>query len=654
MKVELLKKMQEAALQFEPPMVPHKQRKWRVDCVIKENGMIAYARVVAMDDKCDVTEYDILAKIYQEGARLGINIERVREMAVKKRFNEDVVVAVGIDPEPGADAAIYPRIEFKEFTPKEIIEKFPGQPFYKGELVAAEQVLLEKSPASPGIPGFTVRGQMIAAIPGKDVLFDVGPNVRVSEDGRSAISEISGMAGLAKGKLEVREPQFDEWKYNVVFRSNNMEAHLTIVPGMSRQPAHNKEWFEDLLRANDIKFGAITDAWRLIPATLRSTYSAVVARGERPVPGDAARIDEKFNLSSSSGVFYVKAGELIAEKKTAGIGMKGRDIFDMQVDAPDGSDVELSAGINTHLSEDGLKLFSSADGCVVKRKGVYSVAKVVIIEGTNGSARKQLRYEEAVKVVGSLTAGHEIVSGAHVDIIGDVESCDIIAGGNLKIAGHVRDCMKNRIQCAGDLVLNSAERSRFVAGGGIVFSGELRNCEIYSGGSLSCNGTNKGTLAGCSVVVAGSADICNLGSDNGSACVLMVGSAHSARNRQEQLTREMVKLIDSHNLAAAECARIEAAVNEKTANRDDVAKLKRLLVARETLLERIRITQSAVAKMKTDMEESAEKVFIRVNGTALPGARVKIGPHARMIDSPLKNCLLYYSPQTRAVEIKQF
>ncbi|HOY63088.1 MAG TPA: FapA family protein [bacterium] len=654
MKVKLLKKMQEAALQFDPPSVPPRQRKWRVDCSIKENGMIAYARVVAADDKCDATEYDILARIYREGARLGINLERVREMAVKKRFNEDVVVAVGIEPEPGADAAIYPKMDFKEFTPKEIIEKFPGQPFYKGELVEAEQVLLEKSPASPGIPGFTVRGQMIAATPGKDVFFDVGPNVRVSEDGRSAVAEISGMAGLVKGTIEIREPQYDEWKYNISFKNKNMEAHLAIVPGMSRQPAHDREWFEDLLRRNDIKFGAVTDAWKLIPTTLHSTYSIVAARGERPVPGDAARIDEKFELSASSGVFYVKSGQLIAEKKPPGKGIKGRDVFDKPIDAPDGSDTELSAGTNTHLSEDGLKLFAGYDGCVVKRKGVYSVAKVVSIEGGNGSVRKQARHEEAVKVVGSLTAGHEIVSGAHVDITGDVESCDIIAGATLRVAGHVRNCMENRIQCAGDLVLGSAERSRFVAGGGVYFSGELRNCEVYSGGSLSCNGTNKGTLAGCNVVVAGSADLCNLGSDNGSACVLMVGAAHAARSRQEQLTREIVKLIDSHNLAAAECARIETAVKEKTAIREDAAKLKRLLVARETLLERIRITQAAIAKMKTDMEESAAKAFIRINGTALPGARVRIGPHARTIDSPLKNCLLYYSPLSRAVEIKQF
>ena len=60
-----------------------------------------------------------------------------------------------------------------------------------------------RSPAEAGQPGQTVTGNIIPATKGKDCELLVGKNVKISEDGLSALAEINGQV-LLLGRQDQR------------------------------------------------------------------------------------------------------------------------------------------------------------------------------------------------------------------------------------------------------------------------------------------------------------------------------------------------------------------------------------------------------------------------------------------------------------------
>ncbi|MBN2354344.1 MAG: FapA family protein [Spirochaetales bacterium] len=124
-------------------------------------------------------------------------------------YNEEILVAEGVKPKNGADAAIvynfkvdHSTIDFKEkngridFKELNLIEN-----------VVAGQQLAKKTPPEPGQLGHTVTGKTMPAKSGKDVAVTVGKNVKLSEDRSMAIAEINGQVILLNGKINV-EPVY--------------------------------------------------------------------------------------------------------------------------------------------------------------------------------------------------------------------------------------------------------------------------------------------------------------------------------------------------------------------------------------------------------------------------------------------------------------
>ena len=66
-----------------------------------------------------------------------------------------------------------------------------------------KEFLAKKIPYEEGRQGQTVTGKMLPAKSGKDVEIDIGKNVRVSEDGKTAISEINGQVLIVNKKINV-------------------------------------------------------------------------------------------------------------------------------------------------------------------------------------------------------------------------------------------------------------------------------------------------------------------------------------------------------------------------------------------------------------------------------------------------------------------
>lgn len=153
----------------------------------------------------DLDYEDIIQILESHGVVVGIKEDVIRKMLEERVYNKAVVVAEGIRPVEGEDA----KIEFKVKVDKEVelVEKEDGTVDFR-ELnlvtnVVKGQVLAEKIPPKPGIPGRTVTNKVIPVSPGKDVPLPVGKNTHASEDGLKVIADIDGQVVFRNNKLHV-------------------------------------------------------------------------------------------------------------------------------------------------------------------------------------------------------------------------------------------------------------------------------------------------------------------------------------------------------------------------------------------------------------------------------------------------------------------
>ena len=153
----------------------------------------------------------------------------LREFESSPRYGRPVVVAEGTKARDGADAHMYVHLQGPEGTVK--LKERDGRVDFKDisrvENVVVGQLLASKVPAEPGQPGQTVTGKLIPAEKGKDCDLAVGKNVKLSEDGLSALAETNGQVLLLGGKVNV-EPIYTV-AGNVDLRTGNVLFLGTVV-----------------------------------------------------------------------------------------------------------------------------------------------------------------------------------------------------------------------------------------------------------------------------------------------------------------------------------------------------------------------------------------------------------------------------------------
>lgn len=655
MKKEFLKKQQESVFQIDTETPPRRARNFRVEVIVTKNDMIA-AVVVRTEntEQCSVSEFDILSRLYASGVRVGIDYDLIANIISGRRYNEEIPIALGVTPVRGGDARIEPRVHLEEFTTAELLRQFPGQVIRRGVPVDLDEVIAEKIPAEPGRAGYTVRGRMLKPEPGSDVPFELGDGVRLSEDGLRLVAAMPGMAGVEKGRIAVKDAEYEAWKYDVKLRKGNMEAVLTIQPGLTAQPEHNEDWFRDLVEEHGLKFGVERDSWRMIPPRLRSAEVRVIARGEPPLPGEDARIIEHYREGAEHGqaVFMVSEGQLICEKILPRRGARGRDVLDNPIEPPPGADIELAAGPCARLSDDGLKLYAETGGAVSRVKDAWTVVPFSQYFAP-GTLPRKVNAEGAVRVTGSVPPGHQIVAAHHVEIIGDVTAASVAAGGVLHIHGKIVSCTGTRVQCGGDLHVEVIEKSSVRAGGSIYLGKEARDSDLIAGGGVYGANGNAISIAGGRVAAVRGVEITTLGAQPAAVTTLLLGAPLPLRNRYDHSASEIIALVNKFGTVNNMLLPLHKQLVAKQLPREKAPLYRRLRLARDGLAERIRVARATVAKLKAALAFSARETTAVVKGAAFPGAAVRIGTQRYRVEKRLKNCVFSPAPEGDFLEISE-
>lgn len=143
-----------------------------------------------------LTLEEVREQIQKKGIVFGIDEKAIQDSFDNKRYGFKYIIAKGIAPISGEAATLtfhFDRIQMGKREPK---KNEDGTVDFKelGLVINTRQgdVLVSKKPATEGIAGKNVFGQMVAATRGKDVVMPKGKNTQVSEDGLSLVACIDG------------------------------------------------------------------------------------------------------------------------------------------------------------------------------------------------------------------------------------------------------------------------------------------------------------------------------------------------------------------------------------------------------------------------------------------------------------------------------
>jgi uncharacterized protein (DUF342 family) len=177
----------------------------------------------------DLSFQEIRGLLQSAGVVHGIKDEVIHTFIDYPDYNEKVLVAEGIKPQNGADAKIVYNfnVHRDEVQLKEKNGRVDFRELNLVENVEAGQILATKKPPEEGVAGRSVTGKSLPAKPGKNIQIEIGKNVKLSEDGMSAVSTINGQVLLVAGKINV-EPVYTV-EGDVNFKTGNILFLGTVI-----------------------------------------------------------------------------------------------------------------------------------------------------------------------------------------------------------------------------------------------------------------------------------------------------------------------------------------------------------------------------------------------------------------------------------------
>ncbi len=219
------------------------------------HGMSATMRIDAAieQDAVNLTASGLLYCLRRKGVKCGIKQEVIKDFLLKPIYDEEILIAQGVKPKPGADA----RIEF------EIRINSDARPTNSGgsrvdyrniqtfSAVKEGSVIARRIPPEPGKSGLTVTGEPVDAPMGKDLALPKGKNTRINEDNTQLIAEKTGII-CSEGSI-VHVEELLSVKGDVDYGVGNIKYTGNVLISGNVHPGFSVETEGDIHIAGDVE-----------------------------------------------------------------------------------------------------------------------------------------------------------------------------------------------------------------------------------------------------------------------------------------------------------------------------------------------------------------------------------------------------------------
>lgn len=197
-----------------------------IQVFINRDRMEAALSVTLPPNSRELEEKEVLDKIQQSGVKFGIDMNAVQTAC--KNPGNTIPFAFGQKPVDGVDAKMVYHFDLtNKGKPTELAD---GSVDFKNinlfTTVQEGDLVAEKIPVVPGVPGTDVLGMQVNGKPGKDIPFPIGKNVSLVENTK-LIAAISGQIIISNNRISIT-PMI-EIKGDVDLSTGNIEFVGNVI-----------------------------------------------------------------------------------------------------------------------------------------------------------------------------------------------------------------------------------------------------------------------------------------------------------------------------------------------------------------------------------------------------------------------------------------
>lgn len=482
--------------------------------------------------------------------------------------------------------------------------------------------------------------------------------------GSQAPDQMAGQAPEDTKSQDGQAPKPADGECLVRLSSDKMEAYLQVIPPQGGSPVTVEKAME-ALKAAGVVHGVDPQAvaWAVEAAARAGAGEAplpdafLVARGTPPVHGTDGRVEYAIDFLSGRGVpglteddradFFnlnlvcnVEKGQLLATRIPAIKGIPGRTVTDQALPARDGKEAPFRAGKGAVVDESGVRIVADINGHVTLIQGLISVLPVYEVKGDVGPATGNINFVGTVVVRGSVLSGFCVRAEQDVEIHGSVDGGVVEAGGNVTVRYGVQGGGKGGIKAGGNVVAKFIENAWVHAGGDIGVAQGILHSQLKSGRKVQASG-RRGSIIGGSVRAKEEVIARVLGSPFATPTEIEVGASPDLREELDAIRKSLLEAED--NLKKAEQAIKLLKEAEAQAGTLPPARKEMLLKAVRTQYHLTAQRENLLARKSEKEGELAQAIKgkVRVEGSALPGVRIIIGPETYTVSDVIYKTVFY-------------
>lgn len=210
----------------------------------------------------------------------------------------------------------------------------------------------------------------------------------------------------------------------------------------------------------------------------------------KPRLSESGKVDF-YNLDM---VINVSKGQLLAEIIFPTEGKPGMTVTGKTVMPKKGKMARIIPAKNVSISDDGTRITADIDGQPVLSNGKLSVLPILEIKGDVGPATGNINFLGSVFVRGNVKDGYKVTAEGDIEIVGTVESAEIVSNGSIKLVRGIQGRGKGRLKAGLDVIARYIENTQVEAENNIVSEAAMHST-LFAGNKIILKG-RRGLIVG--------------------------------------------------------------------------------------------------------------------------------------------------------------
>lgn len=316
---------------------------------------------------------------------------------------------------------------------------------------------------------------------------------------------------------------------------------------------------------------------------------------------------------------------------TPGMRLDGKPIMPRTVQA-----AKAPCGLNTTLTEDGLRLIATMDGHLEYSNGAFCVRPVLEIRGDVDYSTGNIDFIGDVQITGDVRENFSVRATGSITVDGIVEAASVESGGDMTITRGVVGDNRAVLKCGGVFRVKYLENSRVYAGGS-VYADCIMTSEVYSDQSIEVV-EGRGSIIG-GTLTAGELIRANMiGAQSGRKTELTLGVLPYTEHEREMLRKSVNEIEREIEMIEGERRHMEIMGDKAKAEE------------RRARLPLLQLKASRLAKKAEDLKEQVDPAKCRLECvTVYPVTVVQLGSLKWVADQIHRQCKLIYDAQSRTL-----